>query len=582
MKNLLSNEIKSIRVENLIQHPYHQKIYGSRSTEYLETSIERTGDQPVNPIVAVPHADGMFWVVSGMIRLNILINKGCVETPVIIFDLDDENAVKHLIVDLNKSRIKNGKELLMEFRHYLDMFPQRKGIKGSRYDRIGKEIEMGRDKVKDLTILNHFFSGDADVILENVFAGVLSINQANQLKKLVEQHPEKFDSVSFEKLCNRNFDFSRLDYSIRYLNLDDDSEFDFIKKYLLKEFTPQEFHKILEQLGKVEARIQSHEADKVTVPDLSDTYTSDHALILHGDNSVVDPINPFGKKIKCLVGSPPYGNKRLNGEDQEEETGHNMTGQEYGEYLANTYERYIPYMELDGSIYVIIDDYRMQNGELACSLEYFVAAMRVKGFHLASRYIWEKSNPVPNNYKGKAMTNSIEFVYRFTLDPVNYYTNVNLFIESELPGGKRFDIKSGCTNHSSDGKTTRGEKYIQSHLKRLRNTLSEQNCIDVIKGNIARPEDFFRQAGEKRHTSTAPIYLTSVLILESTRPGEVCADIWNGVGNTMVSALLLDREYIGIEKEYNYYQQTVNRLRMTEDIIKMESEEGCDEDNLAA
>jgi len=582
MRKLNDSVLQSTSVENLFQHPYHQKIYGSRTIEYLKSSIERTGDQPVNPIVAVPREDGKFWVVSGMIRLDILINKGYVEVPVLVYNETDEARIKALIVDLNKARIKTGRELLNEFRHYLEMFPKRKGVKGSRYDLIGKEMELGFERVKDLTMLNTYFYGDGDIVLENVFAGTLTVSQANQLKRVVELFPEQFNAGTFEKLCNRNFDFSRLEYVARHLDMNDDTEFDLAKGYLQKDKTPPEFHKTLEQLGKVEKIVKDHVDSKISTPELTDTYTSQHAHIIHGDNGFIEFVHPFGKKVKCLIGSPPYGNRRQNGDNPENETGHKMNGLEYGKFLADTYERYIPFMEPDGSVYVILDDYKLPNGELACSLEYFVAEMILRGFHPMERIVWEKINPMPRNYKGKTMTNSIEFVYRFTLDPDNYYSNPNLFLEKELPEGKKVIVQNGCTNHSGDGKTSRGSSYVQSHLKKLRNTLTEQDCIDVIKGNVAQPEDFFRQADEKRHTSTAPIYLTSTFILASTKPGDLCVDIWNGVGNSMVSALLLQREYVGIEKEENYYHQTVNRLKETEAMIEQESEMGFDQNLMAA
>lgn len=576
------NVLQSTGVENLIQHPYHQKIYGSRTPDYLKSSIERTGDQPVSPIVAVPSGDGKFWVVSGMIRLEILINKGYVEVPILVFNEKDEDKIKALIVDLNKARIKTGRELLNEFRHYLEMFPQRKGKKGSRYDRIGKEMDMGFERTKDLTMLNTFFHGDGDIVLESVFSGTLTVSQANQLKKVVELFPEKFNAGTFDKLCKGNYDLSRLEYAARHLDMNDDNEFDIVRGYLQKDKTPQEFHKTLEQLGKVEKIVKDHDDAKVSTQEITDTYTSQHAHIIHGDNGTVEFVHPFGKRIKCLIGSPPYGDRRQNGDDPEKETGHKMNGLEYGKFLADTYERYKPFMEPDGSVYVIIDDYKLPSGELACSIEYFVAEMILRGFYPMERNIWEKVNPMPRNYKGKTMTNSIEFVYRFTLDPDNYYSNPNLFLEKELPEGKKVIIQDGCTNHSGDGKTSRGGSYVQTHLKKLRNTLTEQDCIDVIKGNVARPEDFFRQAGEKRHTSTAPIYLTSTFILASTKPGDLCVDIWNGVGNTMVSALLLQREYVGIEKEENYYHQTVNRLIETETMIEQEAEMESDKNRLAA
>jgi len=137
-----------------------------------------------------------------------------------------------------------------------------------------------------------------------------------------------------------------------------------------------------------------------------------------------------------------------------------------------------------------------------------------------------------------------------------------------LPDGAKYILKQGCTNQSKDGKTTRGGHYIQSELNKLRNTLSEQDCINAIRGNVANPETFFVQASDKKHTSTAPIYLTSVLILECSQEDDLIADCWNGVGNTMDSALLLNRLYWGVEKEENYFDQTCRRAEITEENVK--------------
>ena len=44
-------------------------------------------------------------------------------------------------------------------------------------------------------------------------------------------------------------------------------------------------------------------------------------------------------------------------------------------------------------------------------------------------------------------------------------------------------------------------------------------------------------------------------------------DIWNGVGNSMLSSLLLGRKYIGIEIEQEYYNQTLVKAAETEKFV---------------
>jgi DNA modification methylase len=372
-------------------------------------------------------------------------------------------------------------------------------------------------------------------------------------------------------LCDGRFDFRRLEYAVQNLNLDEESELELIKSYLLKDLTLPEFYKKLEQYGKVEKRINNHEANKGLVQNLDDVHITENTCIIHGNNREIEFEHPFKKEIQCLVGSPPYGNRRLNGDDTKSDTGHGMTGRQYGIYLSETYERFKPFLSKDASIYVIIDDYRLDNGAYACSLERFVTEMEDRGFFLVGRYTWQKINPMPRSYADKDMVNGFEMVYRFCLDPKNYYCNPDMFIELEK--GKHEGFREGCTNTDGKGKTSRGSSYYQSHLKKLRNTLDERGCTDIIKGNVCNPEDFFRQADEKKHTSQSPLYLTSILILESTRPEDLVADIWSGVGNTMDSALLLGRKYVGIELQNDYFQQSCRRAKNTERIIRLNNNE---------
>ena len=574
-----------ISIAKLSAHPYHEDVYKSVTTSSLKLSFNRTNNEPIYPIIIVPNTNDpelpdLYWVVSGMLRLNTLIQSGFEEAEVIIMDLTDEIQIRNLIIDLNKQRVKSGHELLMEFRHYIKMYPDHRGKKGSRYSKIAKEMGGSKEQIKQFVMMNKFFSGEGDVVLEKIFGKELSLSQAEKLKKVVEKYPEKFASEdSFHKLCDGTFDFNRLEYSISNLSIDDELEFELITSYLKKELTPEEFTKMLEKMGRVEKRVDSHKNNKVIVPEIDENYQSDHAHLIQGNNREVEFINPFGKPINCIIGSPPYGNLRLNGDDHDTETGHNMNGSQYGLYLSETYERYKQYMSPDGSIYVIIDDFRNNAGSLSCSYEHFVVEMERRGFFLVSRYVWWKKNPQPRSHQSKNMVNGFEMIYRFTLDPKNYYSNPDLFIELDE---KEEGFRSGCTNTDNSGNTTRGGLYYQPNLKKPRNTLDEETCkkivmdntqdlddnfrknIDVIKGNVQNPEGYFLADDEKRHTSTAPQYLTKTLILESTRPGDLVVDIWNGVGGTMESALQLQRDYLGIELEENYFKQSQRRLQMIE------------------
>lgn len=580
----MKKEVLKTGVDQILQHPFHQTVYGTTPDDFLEESIIRTGNEPVYPIVVVPmnkpELPDYNWVVSGMNRLNTLKQMGVKEVEVIFMDITDETEVINLIIDLNKQRVKTGRVKLMEYRHYCEMYPEQRGIPGNRYSKIGKEMGRSKDYIKNMVMLDNYFHGEGDVVMEKIFGCELSVSQGFQLKSVVEKYDDKYEFGNvYSKLCDPTFDFKRLDYSLSSLDPNDETDFELMKMYLQKELTTDEFRDQLEKLGKVEQRKDNHQINKVSIPEINENYKSEHVHLIQGNNREVEFTNPFGRPINCIVGSPPYGNLRLNGNDPNTETGHNMTGREYGVYLSETYERYKEYMSKDGSIYVIIDDFRNKQGSLSCSIEHFVVEMERKGFYLVGRYVWWKNNPQPRSHESKNMVNGFEMVYRFTLDPKNYYSNPNLFIELE-EGLEGFQV--GCTNTDNRGNTTRGGIYFQPDLKKPRNTLDDETGkqivldnidgteddlirnINIIRGNVQRPEDYFRLDDEKRHTSTSPQYLTMTLILESTKPGDLVVDIWNGVGGTMESSLSLQRDYIGVELEGNYFRQTQRRLQILE------------------
>jgi hypothetical protein len=277
-----------VGLNSLFVHPYLQGIYEISQIDDLQVSLERTGNRPVNRIVVIPRAEGGFFVLSGMRRLQTMIKLNEEEIEVLVIEnILDDAAIENLIVDLNKQRVKSGRELLNEFRHYLVLHEKPKGKKGRTYDLVGREINMTYHQVKDLVIIDNFFKGEGDLIMESVFGGRISLNQANKIKKVVEKYPERFGSQTcFERLCNRKFDFERLEYATQHLKLDDDSDFPIIESYLLRNKTLEEFDKILFNLDRINGIEKDHNNNKANAPDLPEEFDTKNTHLIKGDNRV--------------------------------------------------------------------------------------------------------------------------------------------------------------------------------------------------------------------------------------------------------------------------------------------------------
>ncbi len=69
---------------------------------------------------------------------------------------------------------------------------------------------------------------------------------------------------------------------------------------------------------------------------------------------------------------------------------------------------------------------------------------------------------------------------------------------------------------------------------------------------------------EKRvHSTQKPIKLIKRLIMASSNEGDIVLDPFGGSGSTALSSILLNRIYILIEKDYEYYKTILNRINET-------------------
>jgi len=76
-------------------------------------------------------------------------------------------------------------------------------------------------------------------------------------------------------------------------------------------------------------------------------------------------------------------------------------------------------------------------------------------------------------------------------------------------------------------------------------------------------------SGNKLHPTQKPIAALAPLIRSFTLPGELVLDPFAGSGSTCATALLCNREYLGIELDPAYFEQAVNRMaRIRERAVK--------------
>ncbi len=159
-------------------------------------------------------------------------------------------------------------------------------------------------------------------------------------------------------------------------------------------------------------------------------------------------------------------------------------------------------------------------------------AMQVLGFKVLNDIIWYKRN-APPNLSCRYFTHSTEIV---------------LWAAKNEKSKHYFDYQ--LMKKTNDGKQMRNVWQFSEKEE-------EQRRIDDVWIISAPP------AAEKKfgkHPTQKPIELLKRIILASTKKGDLVLDPFCGSSTTGVSALLLDRKYVGIDSEKEYLQLSKKRL----------------------
>ena len=118
---------------------------------------------------------------------------------------------------------------------------------------------------------------------------------------------------------------------------------------------------------------------------------------------------------------------------------------------------------------------------------------------------------------------------------------------------------------------TQGEAYTKGTAKRETEVYGSQRAVEVKSDGERYPRtvQYFVTAEKegKLHPTQKPIALTEYFVKTFSNPGDVILDNTMGSGTTGVACVNLDREFIGIEKDKEYFDIAVERISEAEDHI---------------
>ena len=259
---------------------------------------------------------------------------------------------------------------------------------------------------------------------------------------------------------------------------------------------------------------------------INDILDNDNILknvVINGD--CIEAMNKFPKNsIDLIFADPPYNlqlggdlhrpnNKKVDAVDDDWDKFNSFS--HYDDFTLKWLKAAHRVLKKDGSIWVIGSyhnifrvGYIMQN----------------IGFWILNDIIWRKTNPMPN-FKGRRFTNAHETL-----------------------------IWASKSNESK-------YKFNYAALKELNEGLQMRSdwLFPVCNGK----ERLKNSEGIKVHPTQKPEALLHRVILSSSENNDLILDPFFGTGTTGVVAKKLGRQFVGIEKELEYYKISKSRIENT-------------------
>lgn len=232
--------------------------------------------------------------------------------------------------------------------------------------------------------------------------------------------------------------------------------------------------------------------------------------------------------IDLTITSPPYDNLRTY-------KGYDFPFQRIAEQLFRV-------TKPGGIVVWVVGDATIKGSETGTSFRQALQFMDI-GFNLHDTMIFQKTNPIPQIYR-KRYNNIFEYMFVFSKGPVKTHNPIKIDC---LHAG----LKLNGTTYKNFSK---GEQKREKMAKPVNKKKIKGNIWEYVVGKKAEDQE------AKGHPAPFPCALARDHINSWTNEGDIVLDPMNGSGTTCVSAVQLNRKYIGIDISNQYCDLAKNRI----------------------
>jgi site-specific DNA-methyltransferase (adenine-specific) len=423
--------------------------------------------------------------------------------------------------------------------------------------RLKIALELGYQSIP--VIFNSLSEGEMQVIAlsanqQRVKSPLDKWNERQLIKKIfdikqgsrTDLNPQlKEESMLRDKMSNGITDYEKSMFS-KIEKLAKKLHGDKFNEVIQKELTPSKDGKV--SINALNARLTKQVQKKVNSLSVPQTFELKEDDFNVYNQSCENMSQLKDKSVASIVTSPPYFAMRNYGNGVDE-LGLEKDREDYIDNLINIFKECRRVLKDDGSLMVNINE-KVENGAYQGVVHEFAYKMIKSGWRINDEIVWLKANPVHTS--GKRTVRSHEHIFHFVKsDATDFYYDEDLV--------KKF--------YDNDG------SYIYGNGKKVPKFLSGMDFTNGarIKTNVANTGELRNQCSNEgfflTHSATFPVDVPGLLVLLTSKQGDLVVDPFNGTGTTGEVCKVLGRSYVGYDLNPEFIMAT--EVRMNNSTLSM-------------
>ena len=287
-------------------------------------------------------------------------------------------------------------------------------------------------------------------------------------------------------------------------------------------------------------RLEKQANDQVNRQAVPDSYELNLGDVKVFNHTCEDMFELADKTVTSIVTSPPYFAMRDYG-NGESELGLESDRNKYLNNLINIFNECKRVLKDDGSLMVNINE-KVENGSYRGVVHQFVGAMLNNGWDLNDEIIWLKNNPVYT--VGNRTVRSHEYIFHFIKKGCKSF-----YYDTEL--AKKVSDPNGFCVYGTDNKP----KFFSGMDFRG----------NVLRTNVANTGELRKQCKDAgfilTHSATFPLSVPTLLVLLTSKPGDLVVDPFNGTGSVGEVCRYSGRNSVGYELNPQFIMATEVRMK---------------------